>query len=82
MDIQLEKKLIVQKIALINDPDLLSVIKSLLDFGLKNTGHEDLDAIPQHHKDILDKRLKNVENGHKPKLITKEELKKRIEEKL
>lgn len=79
MDIQAEKALLVQKMEKVNNPDLILAIKNLLDFGLKM--EEKHQAVPENHKAILEQRLKDYEKNP-DKIISLDEFKKRMEERL
>ena len=71
MNIELEKRLIIDELNHVNDEWLLKAIKRLL--GLD---YED-DRISDDHKKILDSRIDAFESG-KAKLIEWDEAKKRL----
>lgn len=62
MNIQLQKSNLIKQIELINDVDLLKTVKSIIDYGLKNSAtieQEDL-VVPEWHKEIVLERRKNA----------------------
>ncbi|MBK7137966.1 MAG: hypothetical protein IPH74_02605 [Bacteroidetes bacterium] len=61
MNIQLQKSNLIKQIELINDVDLLKTVKSIIDYGLKNSATIEQDlVVPEWHKEIVLERRKNA----------------------
>ena len=61
MNIQLQKSNLIKQIELINDVDLLKTVKSIIDYGLKNSATIERDlVVPEWHKEIVLERRKNA----------------------
>ena len=61
MNIKLQKSNLIKQIQLINDVDLLKTVKSIIDYGLKNSATIEQDlVVPEWHKEIVLERRKNA----------------------
>ena len=61
MNIQLQKSNLIKQIELIDDVDLLKTVKSIIDYGLKNSATIEQDlVVPEWHKEIVLERRKNA----------------------
>jgi hypothetical protein len=60
MKIQEAKSNIIKRVKEINDPDLISSIKSLLDYANKKQQEQDVYNIPEAHKSLVRKRIKST----------------------
>ena len=61
MNIELQKSALIKQIELINDTDLLTALKSVIDYGLKHNASDEPDfVVPEWHKEIVRERRKNA----------------------
>ncbi|MCB9235985.1 MAG: hypothetical protein H6581_30335 [Bacteroidia bacterium] len=60
MDIQAERYLLIERLKLVNDGDLLQAVKSLLDYGLKT--ERDRISVEQYNRELEEAR-KEIQNG-------------------
>lgn len=70
MNVELERKQIIEELKLVNDEWLLKAIKRLLGIDYE-------EEVPAEHKQILDRRIDALESG-KAKLVEWDEAKKRL----
>ncbi|MFN8299334.1 MAG: hypothetical protein U0T75_09525 [Chitinophagales bacterium] len=60
MNLKAEKKSIIDQVREIEDPELLSAIKLIATYGLKKQAEQDVYNIPDSHKALVRKRIKNT----------------------
>ena len=58
MNLTAEKNSIIRQFKMINDPELIDAIKKLLNYGIRKEEENSLYNIPESHKQLVRKRIK------------------------
>lgn len=59
MKLSEQKSALIKQVKLLEDEQLISTIKGLVEYGLKTQAEQDIYNIPESHKKLVRKRIKD-----------------------